>query len=267
MSALVLQSSGNSVVSLTDSDRLMSACFAEFYDCVATLAEAARNGTVGRLLGVGEQGSDVAAAAAARLHACLDDQLKNIEQEANQMERSAYGLARYLFVALADEVLALELDWVGRDAWNEHLLERTLFGRTVAGRDFYLVTDRILDARGRNPLMLDLAVVALNCLQLGFQGALRGADQQPARERYRRRLLQYIGFGQQAADQPLFADAYQGAIQQADEQRLAPFRPWLRAVAVVAVGYLLISGVVWNHGLLRLAVVLPQAPSTLSTDH
>jgi len=254
------------------SERLMSTCFAEFYEELARIKQAALLGRLSGYLGGMNTsktgGADLAASVSSRLRALLADQHKRVQDEANHLERSSYGLARYFMVALADEVLGVRLPWDGMEYWQDQLLERALFGRSVAGRDFYLVTDRVLESRGQSKIMQDLAAVALMCLQLGFEGQLCGPAASEQRDRYRARLLNFIGcatrVGRLRTDaKPLFENAYQGLTSESSDQRLAPFGRWYVIAAALIAAYLLVSTTIWLATVANITEVLP-ATSTAS---
>jgi type VI secretion system protein ImpK len=242
-------------------ERLLSTAFAEFYEELVRIKRAAADGRLAAYLGSVGTAADLAANVSARLRGLLAEQAKRIQDEANQIEQSSYRLARYLMAALADEVLGLTLSWDGAPHWRENLLERALFGRAVAGRDFYQLTDRILDSRGNSPVMEDLAAVALMCLRLGFEGQLCGVEMQGQRDRYRQRLLRFIGRSRFNAQdpklQPLFAAAYDSVISESEDRRLAPMRRWYLIAAIVAGVYLIASTAVWFGAVWNLARALP----------
>ena len=165
---------------------LLSRCFAEFYEELANIKVASAQGRLPSYLEGPNTPADIAAATATKLRALLAEQEKRVHAKANQTERQSYALARYFMAALADEVLGLTLDWEGGEHWQHHLLERHLFGRSIAGSQFYAQTDKVLNARGNDPLMTDLASVALMALPdapTPAAAARRGAPSAPARPR------------------------------------------------------------------------------------
>jgi type VI secretion system protein ImpK len=240
-------------------DRLMSSCFAEFYQELSIIKQAASRGELVKYLGGKGSGSDLAGSASARLLGLLAEQKQRIDEGANHMESRSYSLARYFMAALADEILGLNLDWKGRDYWREHLIEEQLFGHAVAGRNFYLLADRVLHSRGHNPIMEDLAAVALMSIQLGFQGQYKGASGKEKRDRYRQRLIHFIGVGKEQGGRlrPIFAKAYQNLLASVDESRLAPFSRWYFIGVVMLAAYLLLSTAVWIFSIQNLNSILP----------
>ena len=237
---------------------LLSRCFAEFYEELANIKVASAQGRLPSYLEGPNTPADIAAATATKLRALLAEQEKRVHAKANQTERQSYALARYFMAALADEVLGLTLDWEGGEHWQHHLLERHLFGRSIAGSQFYAQTDKVLNARGNDPLMTDLASVALMALQLGFQGQYWGEEGLAHRNRYRERLQQFIGAGGHTSlARPVFSAAYRGLISESKEQRLAPFSRWYYMAGGVAFLYLILSSAVWVDHMQDLRAVVP----------
>ncbi|PTS84372.1 type VI secretion system protein ImpK [Pseudomonas sp. HMWF032] len=76
----------------------------------------------------------------------------------------------YAFVALLDERLLFD-DWQGRGAWQSRPLEARLYGSRSAGERVPKAIHELL--KNRSPSTRDLANVYLQCLLLGFYGALR----------------------------------------------------------------------------------------------
>ncbi len=250
-------------------ERLMSSYFAEFYEELAAIKQAANSGQLSLYLGGKSTGPDLAGSASARLLGIMAEQKQRVDTQANHVERRSYELARYFMAALADEVLGLNLNWKGRDYWHDFLIERQLFGRAVAGRDFYLLADQVLKSKGRNPIMEDLAAVALMSMQLGFEGQFEGASGKAKRDRYRQRLLHFIGIGKASGSrtQPLFPYAYRNLLAYTDDRRLAPFSRWYIIGAAMLGAYLVVSTLIWVANVQDLKTTLPyEGPFSLFND-
>jgi type VI secretion system protein ImpK len=174
------------------------------------------------------------------------DLLTALERQALALAGSAgtvageiYGQAQYLMAALADEIF-LHLDWPGREAWQEHLLEARLFGTHRAGDLFFTRLDQLL-ARS-DPAWVGLARVHLLALGLGFEGRYRGRlDAASQLAAYRRRLHQFIyqrdpGF--EAGRERLLPQAYGATLDEGSGARLPYLRRWLLAfVALIALWF------------------------------
>lgn len=90
--------------------------------------------------------------------------------------------AQYVMAALADEAM-LRTEWPGRDVWTSCLIETALFQTRVAGDLIFERLDELL--RLRDPARLDLALIYLFALSLGFEGRYRGTDCAARMQAYR----------------------------------------------------------------------------------
>jgi type VI secretion system protein ImpK len=188
---------------------------------------------------------ETARAMGARLGALIDEQARRVERHGGPSQRDALALARYVTCALLDEIFILELDWPGRDAWLEVLLEYRFFRTRLAGQHFFEMTDQLMLANGRDLPRADLAAIFLLALRLGFKGRHRGAAGAERLRELRERLFELARRNQPAgADGPAFPQAYQFKTS-GEEARIAPLRPWLRAALLAALAYLVVSSVVW----------------------
>lgn len=79
----------------------------------------------------------------------------------------------YAFAAVADELLSYA-DWPGAAAWPACLLERRVFDSQLSGRRLFEQIEQTLLAP-RSRLVLEMAGLYLDCLNLGFQGKYRDA--------------------------------------------------------------------------------------------
>src|SRR5260221_3893579 len=119
--------------------------FAEFYEEVARLKLAIREGQVPMYLAMGGVAKDTAAPSAGELAALvsqrlgtrLQEQGKNVALVGTQAEIDSYSIAQYAMAALADELFIIETDWPGREAWQQYLLEQQLMGSSCAGGAFF----------------------------------------------------------------------------------------------------------------------------------
>ena len=251
-------------------NRLLLAQFADFYEEVARIKLAIHEGTLGAYLagdrepaaaasvaeGDGEAGDDgertraplsngvdLAAAVSQRLATRLREQGRRVREGATDEEARLYRFAQYAMAAHADELFVLELQWPGREHWHDALLERALFRTATSGRDFFVYCDRILAARGHNPLLEDLAAVFLTAIQLGFKGQYRG---RPQLAEYRRRLLRFIGRERGIdGNARAFPQAYRHLVSETEEPRLRPLSRWYQWAAAGGVIYLLFSSALW----------------------
>lgn len=152
----------------------------------------------------------------------------------------------YVMAALADEALLHQVDWPGSHQWMGILLEQALYGSRVAGEDIFELGQAIADGVivGR----ADLAAAILLALALGFRGRWHGIDDHGAIEKLRRQLYETV-----YSQPPPTNLVWQSALPSPLEPVLANGRlvrlprtaPWLIAIAVVALGTLGLSGLIW----------------------
>lgn len=180
-------------------------------------------------------------------------QLQNVielqEMESRrQTGRAAALLAepvRYLKAALADEVL-LHRGWVGRSAWNRHLLEAGMFRSGVAGDKIFAEIERVLSER--EPAQRPLARLYLFALALGFQGRLRGQPDQTALQSLRIELFQFVYQRQPTPGEQqrqLAAQAYAFTLSHLAPKRQRPLSRGVLIWCLVMAALLLVSELLW----------------------
>ncbi|MBL8473645.1 MAG: DotU family type IV/VI secretion system protein [Rhodocyclaceae bacterium] len=231
--------------------------FVGTYEVVAELRQAWREGRLEAALaspGDAEPGGpELARRMSARLGMLLEAQAERVRAHGSSEERRLHRLAMYAAAAVIDEIFVLEVDWAGREAWLDVLLEYRLFRSRVAGQRFFDYAERIVLTESQAALRAELAAVFLLSLRLGFRGKYRGASGMARLDELRRRLLAETAPQRLAADpgeagapasEALFPQAYQFKASGRD-RRLAPLRPWLRAGLLALVAYLLLSSAVW----------------------
>ncbi len=225
--------------------------FVRVWEEVAALRQAHAEGRLASYLGAGEgdagemSGKEMANRLAARLALILEAQARNARDFGNDEQRRRYRVALYATTALIDEILLMELDWPGREAWLDLLLEYRFFRTRVAGQRFFQLVEQLLLKDAGGGVQADLAAVFLLALKLGFKGAHRGASGEEKLRALRARLLKRARQGRTAPDNGhLFPQAYQFQVPGKDA-RLAPLRPWLRAGGIALAAYVLLSSAIW----------------------
>ncbi len=235
--------------------------FADFYQEVAALRRAEAEGRLAaHLAGDGgvlpATGAEFAARASARLLALLQQQARRCTEtpgtENSRLERQAL----YLMTAVADEVLIFELDWAGRDAWLDVLLEHAMFGSGNAGTRFFALAEALVDTSVPTAAHLDLAAVFLLAMELGFRGRYRARQAQSHLDRIRKRLFHLVteAGASPSDDGPAFAQAYAYPLAGSRDERLAPVTPWRNLGLYGLAGFLLLGAVTWlvlMHGFER----------------
>lgn len=178
----------------------------------------------------------------------LERQALDAARSGGDIGRELYLQAQYAMAALADEIF-LHMDWPGRLAWKENLLEAKLFGTHRAGE---VVLERIEAVlRGRDPVYAELARVYLMVLALGFEGKLRGSEEGPALLAAYRRALYRFAFRRDPrvvrGEEPVAPEAYAATVETGPGARLPYLRRWLIGAAVVIVLWIAGGHLVWRH--------------------
>ena len=153
--------------------------------------------------------------------------------------------ARYLMVALADELLLLR-DWPGRSAWPQHLLETALFQSSVAGDKVFASIERLLS--DREPSQRSLAQLYLFALALGFRGRLRGMDDAGQLAGLRRELFQFAhqrAPGLDARGHMLAPQPYAHTQSHAAPRRAVSGRRLSTALLLAVAALLVLSELTW----------------------
>lgn len=229
------------------------ACFAEFYEEVASIKLAIAEGRLSNYLAVGDEtppthGPDLALRVSSRLATVLRNQARGIHGCATPTEAKAYTMAQYAMAVLADEIFLLdpELEWTGRKPWLDVLLEDQLFHTRDAGQRFFQFVEQVLHEANRSALHTDLASVFLLALQLGFKGRYRGEHGASVLRNYRERLYRFAEQKGVAAEaQFAFPQAYQHLARGKKEERLAPLSRWYALGRIALVAYVAVSTLVW----------------------
>jgi len=239
---------------LASSPYFLLGCFADFYEEVASIKLAFAQGRLSSYLAVGDEtpptrAADLAARVSARLEALLRQQASDVRRRGSVAQTKLHLLAQYVMASMADEIFILELDWPGREAWLQQLLEYKLFRSHDAGRRFFSYADQLLHTHNRSVLHADLASVFLLALQLGFKGQHRGdagGVGDAALRSYRQRLYQFSNARERdGAAQTAFAQAYRHRMVGTKDERLAPLSRWYVAGQIALAVWVAASTVVW----------------------
>lgn len=225
------------------------AAFREFYAELSRLRQhvQADPWPAGARPGEGDGRPDAPRTLSARLVAVLERQALEAVRTGGEVAAALHREAMYVMAALGDETF-LHLDWWGRAGWSSHLLEARLFGTQVAGERLFQRIDEL--PRDRDAGRRDLAAVYLMALSLGFQGRYRGTAGIARVEAYRRELFAFV-FRRHPSlargERRLFPQAYENTLR--DRAPVPPRGPgrWSAVLAGVAVLYLLVSTLLWNH--------------------
>ena len=80
------------------------------------------------------------------MYGFLLNQYDYVERHGGGFAVRYYREVQYIMVALTDEVF-LNLDWIGKQEWEDNLLESRIFNTQVAGERFFENVDNFLEVR------------------------------------------------------------------------------------------------------------------------
>ena len=233
--------------------------FGEFYTELLRIKSALAVGgrRVGRAADLGV--AQVSDTVHRHLRAMLERQAGRARQWGGAYGQALYAEAEYVMAALADETLLLRVEWGGRDTWQQRLLETAIFGTSLAGERVFERLDALLaDPARAHP---SLAAIYLIALALGFRGRFWRPEDEGQLQIYRTMLARIVTRAVPDVDElgkSLFKQAYDHTIAQGRAVRLPGLRPWLAAVAVVMVVFLLISSQLWRRATADLEYAIAQ---------
>jgi len=177
----------------------------------------------------------------------MDEQLRALGENPDDVGYHLYDAMRYVMAALADDqFLNLPVEWPGRPRWLNNLLEKQLFGTQRAGAAFFDRIDELLASRDKSKE--EVATAYLIALLLGFKGRFRGGEEEELVS-YRERLLYFVGLGQSGGinpGKPVFPDAYAHTITTDPSSKLPDHRPYFRWLAIAIVGYFAVAHLSWH---------------------
>jgi type VI secretion system protein ImpK len=183
-----------------------------------------------------------------------------------------YKRGQYAMAALADEIF-LNLDWPGREAWRQNLVEAKLFGTHRAGETMFEKIDELLRDRDSGSGNAEIARVFLSVLALGFQGKFRGRpDGEQEVETIRRRLYRFV-YGHDPrivrGREVLVPQTYAPTLQR-PRVELPYLKPWIWALAAITVLWLVGSHLIWTRAVTQISPlvdkILGTTPAATSTQ-
>jgi type VI secretion system protein ImpK len=223
--------------------------FRDFYGELIRLKSLIRSGAPLGVPGLPESapGDRAATVIAERLTAVMEQQSLVAGRKGSDYT-GLYQQAEYVMAALADEILLHHLDWVGRDAWNNHLMEYRLFRTRIAGEEFFKRLERFLQTP--DPMYKDLATVYLLAIMMGFRGKYYASNDSGRIDYYRRQLFIFIFHGQpelRKETKKLFPEAYLHTVEEGPGRKVPQVKIWYLLLAAMIVLYLFISRSIWTN--------------------
>jgi type VI secretion system protein ImpK len=221
--------------------------FRDFYSELIKLKRLIRSGTAFNATGSPERsaGDRAASAVSERLAAVMEQQALIAGRRGSDYT-GFYRQSEYVMAALADEILLHHLEWAGKEAWNNHLIEYRLFKTRIAGEEFFNRLDRLLQTP--DPMYKDVATVYLLCIMLGFRGKYWSNNDGGKIDFYRRQLFIFIFHGQpelHKETKKLFPEAYLHTVEEGAGRKVPQVKIWYFLLVALMIVYLLISRSIW----------------------
>lgn len=180
-----------------------------------------------------------------KLKAVLEKQSLQALKQVGEFAVSHFQEAQYVMAVLSDETF-LTLNWPGKKLWENSLIEGHMFHTQIAGEMFFKKLDQLLS--NHDPMKLDLAIIYLWALGLGFKGKYRDEDDEKIRW-YKFQLYQLIQNAQPTLYHPgredLLFSPYESNVSEPVTREMPAVRKWLMIFILSVLGYLLISHAVW----------------------
>lgn len=175
----------------------------------------------------------------------LVEEMRQFEMRAQQAgiaNETILG-ARYCLCTALDEAAALT-PWGGDGVWSAHSLLVTFHNETWGGEKFFQLLARLSQNPSRH---IDLLELLYYCLQLGFEGRYRVADDgRNQLATLKQRLLLIIRSARGEYEPPL-SPHWRDAPLLAEVKRL-PVPLWAFAVILGAIGLMTYLGLSWSLG-------------------
>lgn len=126
----------------------------------------------------------------AALHKSMSSLIKfMLENEELSLGEDLKDVA-YVMAALTDEIF-LNMDWDGKQYWEENMLEYRYFGTQIAGDEIFKRINRLV--LENEAISTEKAEIYLQALSLGFRGKYRGLEgEQGEIDAHRKRLFEFI---------------------------------------------------------------------------
>jgi len=181
-----------------------------------------------------------------RLRIFLEEIALQASYQLGEYAQTNFKEAHYIMAAMADEVF-LNLNWPGRVMWRKNLMESQLFQSQTAGELLFERLDKLLEIA--DPSRVDLAMVYLEAISLGFRGKYRGQDSDPKIDFYKKQLFHFINRRDSDLYSPgrrtLINAPYDYNISLPPSKGLPDVRSWVLTFFGVAITYLFVTYILW----------------------
>lgn len=180
-----------------------------------------------------------------KLETFLEEQALSATYVGSTYASTHYAEAQFVMIALGDEIF-LNLDWPGKKYWENNLLEQHFYDTHSAGQTFFDKLDVLLE--NKDPAQIDIAILYLSALALGFQGKYRHFNGEAILASYRKQLFVFINrrnpylFRKKTY---LFPETYAYTLEGGIPKTLPTLRNWYFVFLGLGFTYLLASYSIW----------------------
>ncbi|MEK9148523.1 MAG: DotU family type IV/VI secretion system protein [Candidatus Desantisbacteria bacterium] len=155
-----------------------------------------------------------------------------------------YKRVKYPLAALADEII-LTSQWEHAQEWAEELLEKRFFNTSIAGSEFFKLTEELLESNFPHKDDIEVGQIFYICLSLGFKGKYN-EDAQELRS-FQIRLYRHLPESIPSGETGLTPEAYH--VIPSTGKKLQPVISLARA-AIICIGfcilYFIVNQCLWN---------------------
>ena len=181
-----------------------------------------------------------------KLRIYLEEQSLKASYQLGDLAQANFKEAYYIMAAMADEVF-LNFNWPGRIKWRKNLLESQLFQSQSAGDLLFQRLDALLEVA--DPARVDLAVVYLQAISLGFRGKYRDQNSDEKISYYKKQLFNFVNRKDSDLYTPgrlrLLNAPYEHNVTLPPTKGLPDIRTWVMIFSGVALTYLFVTYVLW----------------------
>ncbi|GHT93037.1 hypothetical protein FACS1894122_07670 [Alphaproteobacteria bacterium] len=126
-----------------------------------------------------------------QMHNMMCNNLKKaLEYDKNLSFHKEIREVAYIMAAFGDEIF-LNMEWIGKKFWEEHMLEQIFFGTQIAGEAIFARIEDLIVAK--HTLFLEKAEIYIELLLLGFKGRYRAMENEHEQlDIYRQKLFTSI---------------------------------------------------------------------------
>ena len=168
------------------------------------------------------------------------------QNQIGEFATSHFQDALYAMTAHLDETF-LSFSWVGKNRWENNLIEKQFFHTQIAGELVFRKIDGLLE--NNDPMRNDVANIYMMILSLGFKGKFRdlGEDQQISW--YRHELYKMINRHAPllftVGRQYLIPECYDHIISMPAGKGIPDVRTWVTAFAGILFVFITVSSFLW----------------------